>query len=169
MRGGRICVAFRPSAVSCNPLRKSHPATQKNTLARNGRRSAAPPQPVSRSALFLGRARRGSSMHYSGRNMSRTGDGGFTICAEANTSGTDKIQPTPPERINAMVAIKPPRNAMFVPAARTPMKCRRLTVVTAKIPKGIADPNRKKLLTRTAVGLSARNARNSSAEAKGVA
>src|SRR5689334_21711079 len=38
MRGGRICVAFRPSAVSCNPLRKSHPTMQKNTLAMNGTR-----------------------------------------------------------------------------------------------------------------------------------
>ena len=42
---------------------------------------------------------------------------------------------------------------MFVPAARTPMKRRRLTAVTAKIPKGTAEPKRKKLLTRTAVGL----------------
>ena len=57
---------------------------------------------------------------------------------------------------------------MFVPAARTPMKRKRLTVVTAKIPKGTAEPNRKKLLTRTAVGLCARNKRNFSAAAKGV-
>jgi len=68
----------------------------------------------------------------------------------------------------AIVAVKPPRRAMFVPAARTPMNRNRLTVVTAKIPKGTAEANRKKLLTRTAVGLCAKNKRTSSAGAKGV-
>ena len=92
----------------------------------------------------------------------------FTSCAEADTSGTDSTQPAMPERINAIVAVKPPRRAMFVPAARTPMKRNRLTVVTAKIPKGTAEPNRKKLLTRIAVGLCAKNKRTCSAGAKGV-
>jgi hypothetical protein len=71
----------------------------------------------------------------------------FTTGADANTSGTDKTQPALPERINAIVAIKPPRRAIFVPTARTPRKRKRLAVVTAKIPKGTAEPNRKKLLT----------------------
>jgi hypothetical protein len=53
--------------------------------------------------------------------------------------------------------------------ARTPKKRRRLTVVTAKIPNGIAEAKRKKLLTRTAIGLRARNVRSSSAGANGVA
>ena len=54
---------------------------------------------------------------------------------------------------------------MFVPAARTPRKRNRLTTVTAKIPKGTAEPNRKKLLTRTAAGLCARKERSASPEA----
>ena len=73
-----------------------------------------------------------------------------------------------PERINAIVAVKPPSRVMFVPAARTPMNRNRLTVVTAKIPKGTAEANKKKLLTRTAVGLCAKNKRTCSAGAKGV-
>ena len=48
------------------------------------------------------------------------------------------------------------------------MKRNRLTVVTAKMPKGIAEPNRKKLLTRTAVGLCVKNDAQCSAGAKGV-
>jgi hypothetical protein len=38
----------------------------------------------------------------------------------------------------------PPRNAIDSPAARTPRKRRRLTVVTAKMPSGIADASSQK-------------------------
>jgi hypothetical protein len=38
----------------------------------------------------------------------------------------------------------PPRNAIDSPAARTPRKRRRLTVVTMKMPGGIADAGSQK-------------------------
>src|ERR1700722_16841060 len=92
----------------------------------------------------------------------------FTTATESETSGTDKTQPAMPEKNSAIAATRPPSKVIFVPAARTPMKRNRLTVVTAKMPKGTAEPNRKKLLTRTAIGLWVKNMRTCSAGANGV-
>src|SRR5437899_12068934 len=36
--GGRAATAFNPASVSCKPLRKNHPRTQRSTLATNGTR-----------------------------------------------------------------------------------------------------------------------------------
>src|SRR6266702_820846 len=92
----------------------------------------------------------------------------FTAGAEATISGKDKIQPDKPDTMSAFAAVSPPKSAMFVPAALTPMKRRRLTMVTANSPKGTAEANKKKLLTRTADGFCAKNTRITSAAAKGL-
>jgi len=56
-------------------------------------------------------------------------------------SGCASAHNTKPDAAESNATIRPPNKAISTPAARIPRKRKRLTVLTAKSPNGMAEPN----------------------------